>query len=102
MQGSQQPDFPSNLEQTRVYFCELRSLTRKLLILLHSQAPHLTYKLGSYFYSITLQSFTTTTTVAITYIAYYYHVTPQGISNYEIYLAIASCMHCHDQLFACI
>ena len=35
-QGSQQPDFLSNLEQTRVCFCELGSLTRKLLILLHS------------------------------------------------------------------
>ena len=75
-------------------------MTRKSLILLHS--PHLTYRLGSYFYSAALRSSaTTTTTVAITYIVYYCHVTPRGISNYEIHLAIASCTHCHDQPTAC-
>src|SRR5947209_13440123 len=34
-------------------------------------------------------------------IAYHCHVTPRGISNYEIHLAIASCTHCHDQPSAC-
>ena len=64
------------------------------------QAPHLTYRLSSYFYSTALWFSTITTTVAITYIAYYCYVTLQGIFNYEIHLAIASCMHCYDQPFA--